>query len=155
MINRNFMLSWVEREKFYNLGAGFRPLYYIDKSMILHFQKQWFFKTVSLSSYELSLSRLIFEKFQCSPIFSEKQQHAVQAQASETESFLIIFGWFDSYCLFGMSGQVFLSWTSTKQQIKCLAQRHSDSTGGEARTSNLLIPSLSNWATVLPFVLPH
>ena len=84
-------------------------MYYIDKSMILYFQKQWLFTTVSLSSYELSLSRLIFEKFHCSPIFSEKQQHAVQAQASEAESFLFIFGWFDSYCLFGMSGRVFLS----------------------------------------------
>ena len=58
-------------------------MYCIDKSIILYFQKQWLFTTVSLSSYELSLSRLIFEKFHCSPIFSEKQQQAVQAHGSK------------------------------------------------------------------------
>ena len=50
-------------------------------------------------------------------------------------------------------GQVSYSWTSTKQQIKCLAQgpgQHSDSVGSETRTSNPSIPTLDNALTTEP-----
>ena len=45
-----------------------------------------------------------------------------------------------------MSGLVFRGQTNTKQQIKCFAQVHNDSAGGETPTSN---PSTSSLAVYL------
>ena len=54
-----------------------------------------------------------------------------------------------------MWGHVFLGWTSTKQELTCLAQTTQCSDAGEARTRNLSISSeaLSHWATALPLAM--